>query len=114
MIARRLIQRFAEAQRKEQPADPAERAIAAERAADVMEGVSMTRAWVPTVTNLRELVGHVNDHPELMFLLKVDEPSLKDYARRMRGNMALPGVTVEEKLIPRNLVVVKDEADPEA
>lgn len=110
-VARRLIQRFAEQQRKDHPADPADRAIAAERVADVMEGVSMTKTWVPTVTDLRKLVAHIDEHPELIFLLRVDEPALKDYTRRMRGNLALPGVTVEEKLIPRNLVVVRDDAE---
>jgi len=60
-------------------------------------GVAVRKTFAAEVTNLRQLIQHVAQHPDLEYLLAADLPKLNQLARMQGAGLRIPGVRVIEK-----------------
>ena len=81
---------------------PAARAEILDRTDAVLAGVATVKKWIGTVESKEALVKHIAENPGLMFLLTVEQGELDKYATKMKGEIKLPGVKIEEKIGTRN------------
>lgn len=62
------------------------------------DGISTRKVYRARVTDLRALIAHVASNPQLVRLLRVDEPTLNGMARSLKTSLRLPGVEVVEDI----------------